>query len=95
MTSKEMISGPDLKKVREATGMKIEELYELTRIGQAKIKAIEENIFSELPPEVYLKNFLKLYAEIFHLDPEKVVKGYLKHMAANAQPPSSGKPSIL
>jgi hypothetical protein len=90
----ETISGQDLKTIREASGMKIEELYELTRIGQAKLKALEEDLFAELPPEVYLKNFLKLYAEIFRLDPEKVVKGYLKHMAANpsALPVKSPKP---
>jgi len=87
IAGRETIAGLDLKTVRESTGMRIEELYELTRIGQAKLKAIEEDIFSELPPEVYLKNFLKLYAEIFHLNPEKVIQGYLKHMAANTQPP--------
>ncbi|RPI71949.1 MAG: hypothetical protein EHM45_22825, partial [Desulfobacteraceae bacterium] len=89
---RETISGSDLKTIREATGMRIEELYELTRIGQAKLRAIEEDTFNELPPEVYLRNFLKLYAEIFHLNPEKVIKGYLKHMAASTQPPPAGKP---
>jgi cytoskeletal protein RodZ len=33
-----------------------------------------------LPPLIYLKNFLKQYAEILQLDSEKVIEGYTKNI---------------
>ena len=40
-------------------------------------KAIENNEFQNLPSLIYLRNFLKSYAEILHLDPEKVADSYI------------------
>jgi len=40
--------------------------------------AIEESRFEELPPETYLKSFLRSYAKILQIDPQKVIDGYLK-----------------
>jgi len=78
--SKELISGIDLKKLRESIGIELEEVFEITRINVTILKAIEENRFENLPPLIYLKNFLKTYAEILKLDSNLVVDGYLKNM---------------
>lgn len=57
--SKELISGNDLKKLREAMEIKIEELFEVTRISVSTLKFIENNQVEMLPPNIYLRNFLK------------------------------------
>ena len=78
--SKEVISGNDLKKLRESIGIELEEIFEVARIGVSVLKSIEENQTEGLPSSVYLKNFLKVYAELLQVDSKKVVDGYLKNI---------------
>jgi len=80
ITAKGIISGQDLKKLREAIGIQLEEIFEVARISISMLKAIENDQFKDLPALVYLKNFLKSYAEILHLDSDKVVDGYIIHL---------------
>jgi cytoskeletal protein RodZ len=43
---------------------------------------MEENRIESLPPKLYLKNFLRHYAEIVQIDSQKVIDGYLKHISS-------------
>jgi curved DNA-binding protein CbpA len=79
--SKELLSGIELKQLREAYGIEIHEIYAITRISGDTLKMIEANQFQDLPAEIYLKQFLKAYADILHLNPQHVVESYLKFMA--------------
>ena len=79
--SKSFVSGNDLQKLREALGVELHEIHSLTRISVSVLNAIEENRLESLPPDTYLRNFLKLYAEILQIDPLKIVDGYLKHIS--------------
>ena len=75
-----MISGNDLIKLRRALKIDLAEIYVVTKISISVLKSIEENLFEDLPADVYLKNFLKSYAEILQIDPLRVVNGYLKNI---------------
>ena len=77
--SKDMISGDDLKQLRKIVGVKIEDLFEVTRITVSILEAIENDNFGTLPPTVYLKNFLKTYAELLEVDPKKIIDGYIRN----------------
>jgi curved DNA-binding protein CbpA len=79
--SKEMISGRDLKQLREALGIEYSEIYAITRINSTILNMIESDRFDDLPAEIYLKQFLKAYAEILRIDAPHVVQGYLRSMA--------------
>lgn len=76
----ERVTGHDLKKLREFMGITIEEIFEVSRIGITTLKAIEENDFDNLPTPVYLKSFLKTYAEFLKVDPGRVIDGYMKNL---------------
>jgi curved DNA-binding protein CbpA len=76
--SKERLSGDDLKKLREVIDVKLKEIQYITKISTSVLMAIEESRFEELPPETYLKSFLRSYAKILQIDPQKVIDGYLK-----------------
>ena len=78
--SQDIISGKDLKRIRESLGIDLEEIFEITRINVSTLESIENDLFEKLPPPVYLENFLKSYAEILQLDREKVRKGYAKNI---------------
>jgi len=75
---KERLSGDDLKKLRKAVGVKIQEIQYITKIRTSVLKAIEENRFEDLPPDTYLRGFLRSYAKILQINPQKVVDGYSK-----------------
>jgi curved DNA-binding protein CbpA len=76
--SKEQLSGQDLKRLREAFGIEIHEIYAVTKITTSILKMIEADSFDDLPPEIYLKQFLKTYAGILQIDPHRVVEGYFR-----------------
>lgn len=79
--SKDLISGDDLKKVREAVDVEISEINAITRISVSVIKSIEGNQFESLPPELYLRSFLRTYAETLKIDPQRIIDGYLKNIS--------------
>lgn len=78
-----VISGTELRHLRESVGVDLQEVFEVTRINIPILKSIEGNEFDKLPPIIYLKNFLKSYADIFQLDSTAVVDGYIENMTAN------------
>lgn len=75
---KERLSGDDLKKLRKAVDVNMLDIQHITKISTSVLTAIEENQFEELPPDTYLRSFLKSYAKILQIDPQKVIDGYLK-----------------
>lgn len=82
ISKQETISGQDIQSLRASLDLSVEQVFELTKIRGPIIQAIEENRFDDLPPGVYLKSFLKNYAQVLCLAPDKLTDGYLKHMAA-------------
>ena len=79
--SKEMISGSDLKKLRKTVGIELSEIDMVTKISVIVLRSIEENQLENLPADIYLKNFLKSYAEILQIDSQRIVDGYLKNIS--------------
>lgn len=81
LLDKDRISGIDLKKIRIAYGIELSEIYEVTRISRSVLTDIEQDRHEALPAEIYLKRFLRAYAELLQIDPQPIVDGYLKNMA--------------
>jgi len=75
---KERLSGDDLKKLRNAVDVKIHEIQHITKISAYVLTAIEENRFEELPPDIYLRSFLRSYAKVLQINPQKIIDGYSK-----------------
>jgi len=71
------ISGPRLKALRRAAGISLGDIFEASRVSVATLEAIEEEDRESLPAEVYLKGFLKSYAECLGLDPDRVTASYM------------------
>ncbi len=81
--SKETISGNDLRAVRRAMGIKLQDVYETTRISVSVLNYLEDDNIEKLPSGSYIKNFVKIYAGFLKLDPGRVVDGYLKNIGAD------------
>jgi cytoskeletal protein RodZ len=65
-----------LHEARQARGVDLREAAQQTRIGMQYLKALEEENFSKLPGEVFVRGFLKNYAKYLHLDEADVLKRY-------------------
>lgn len=66
--------GAQLRAAREAGGWSRQRLAEQTRIRESYLAYIEEGAWDRLPPAVYARGFLRLYAERVGLDPEEILR---------------------
>ncbi len=93
LSARHIISGQDLKSFRSAAGISIETMFEKTRVGVSILKMIEADQFDQLPPAIYLKGFLKAYAQVLCLPTDTVIRGYLKNMEKKERyQPAEAKP---
>ena len=68
--------GERLKSAREEKGMSIEKIEEITKIRSKYLISIEAGDFTIIPEEVYLKGFIKNYAECVGLDGSAIIREY-------------------
>jgi len=66
--------GETLKKKREELRFDLKRVSRKTGIQIKYLKALEQNDFPHLPPPVYVKGFLKCYARVLRLDPDKILR---------------------
>jgi len=79
--AKDQISGLELKCLREELGVEISEIFKEMRIPKSTLNHIEADEYASLPVEVYLKSFLKSYAQILQVDSQRVIEGYFRRIA--------------
>lgn len=70
--------GEKLAKKRSALGYDIKEAERSTKIRAKYLEALESGNYDQLPPDVYVRGFLKNYSAFLRLDAEKVIRLYLK-----------------
>lgn len=65
--------GQKLKETREAKGLSIDQLYEITKIQKRHLVAIEEGNYDVLPGAFYARAFIKQYADAVGLNGEELL----------------------
>jgi flagellar biosynthesis protein FlhG len=85
----EIYRGKTLREIRERIGIDLKTVTTETKISTKILEWIEEETLEKLPAAVYLKGFLKSYAQSLGLDPQKVVEGYFKFLSENRKDRSS------
>jgi len=68
--------GSYLKHERELRGVTLEVISETTKIHIRFLQALEENNFEELPGEVFIRGYIKSYANTIGSDPEETLNVY-------------------
>jgi len=68
--------GEQLKNLRSEGRVSLNEVSRETKIPVKYIEMIEEGRYNELPPDVYVKGFLKAYAEFLGVDSNKTISMY-------------------
>jgi cytoskeleton protein RodZ len=82
--------GELLKKAREESGKNLKEISNILKIRYDYLHAIEEEDFKKLPEEVYIKGYIREYAEFLNIDPQAAINAYIQQTS----PPKVEKPDI-
>ncbi len=78
--------GQYLRTAREARGIDLRGAAQLTRISYNYLKALEDEDFSRLPGEVFVKGFLKNYGKFLNLNESEVMSRYNDLLPQQAAP---------
>jgi len=70
--------GGTLREIRQRMGIELQTISKEMKINERTLGWIEEEAFEKLPALVYLKGFLKSYAQCLGLDAPRVVEEYLR-----------------
>ncbi len=76
-----MTAGELLKKRRKEMEISIKEVSEKLKVKADYLSDLEENNYDKLPPDVYVKGFIKSYAELVGLDAQEMADLYNKEKA--------------
>ncbi|MBW6440897.1 helix-turn-helix domain-containing protein [Patescibacteria group bacterium] len=73
-----MTVGECLQKKREELGMSIKEISDKLKIRENYLENLENNNYDKLPPDVYVKGFIKGYCQVVGYNFEKMLTLYNK-----------------
>ncbi len=73
----ELVTGHDLKLLRQAIGLGVEEIEAGSTVGAGLIPALEEDRLEDLPSWLNLRNSLMVYTELLQADTKKIISGYM------------------
>jgi len=76
----DVLSGEDLKTIRDELGISLEEIAEIVKVRMVYLEAIENDQFEKTPSKIFLKGFLRAYAQCIGLDADIVANRYLKRI---------------
>jgi len=79
--------GKYLRDARESQRIDLRDVAQHTRISIHYLKALEDEDFSRLPGEVFVKGFLKNYAKFLRLDESAVMQKYQELKPCKSIPP--------
>ena len=68
--------GTHLKRAREASGLSLEKMSELTRVRPALLAALEADRFNELPEKVFSRGFVRSYSLTVGLEEKETLESF-------------------
>ena len=69
--------GVRLRRSRMFRGLEIDDISDVTKVTCTHLRNIEAENFKDLPADVYVRGFVKAYAQTIGLDPTLVVPSYM------------------
>jgi len=72
----DVLCGKDLKRIRDELGVSLEIIREMTKVRAIFLHAIEEDEYEKAPSRMFLKGYVKAYAQSMGLDGDLVASRY-------------------
>ncbi len=79
--------GTMFKSAREQLGLSVGEVAERSRLSRRYIEAIEANDFQQIPGNVYVSNFCRIYARALNLPEQEMLSHLPLHIRAESNAP--------
>jgi DnaJ-class molecular chaperone len=79
-TIPDVITGRDLKQLRESRRMSLQTIADLTRINIKYLQYLEDDQHSKLPHPVFIRSYLLQYAKVLKLDADRLFAAYQNNM---------------
>ena len=70
--------GSKMKSAREARGVTLRQIAEVTKLSVSALEALERNDISRLPGGIFSRSFVRAYAIEIGLDPDQTVREFLE-----------------
>jgi len=83
-------AGTLLGAAREASGLSIDAVAQQLKLAPRQVRAIEEDDYAHLPGRTFVRGFVRSYARLIRLDPDKV----LAALPAGATAPALEAPTL-
>ncbi|MBW2665384.1 MAG: helix-turn-helix domain-containing protein [Deltaproteobacteria bacterium] len=83
--------GARLRRSRLRSGIELDEISGITKITPTYLRFIEEDRYAELPAPVYVRGFVRAYAECVGLDSTRVAASYMKKYEADTDASPRGR----
>jgi flagellar biosynthesis protein FlhG len=83
--------GARLRRSRLRTGIEIEDISGVTKINPTYLRFIEEDRYAELPAPVYVRGFVRAYADCVGLDSTRVAASYMRKFEADTDAAPRGR----
>ncbi len=85
--------GQQLKEAREEVGKTLSELAKTTRIGVSQLRGLEADDYSKIPAPMYVRGFIKLYAQELGLRHEPLIELYERMQKGESLDEKPDKPA--
>lgn len=87
--------GARLKQARQARGVSLVHIANVTKISVRALEAVERNDFSRLPGGIYTRAFVRAYACEVGLDPNVALKAFLEQCPEDAAAVPNSTPESI
>lgn len=78
--------GAYLKNIRESQGKTLEEISESTKVAVANLDFLERDRYDLLPPKVFVKGFIRAYAQEMGVDPKDIIEKFEEFVSDGEMP---------
>lgn len=78
-------TGSLLAKVRMSQGIELSDIAQRTKISTPHLRAVEAESLADLPALVYVQGFVQEIAKYLRLDPQQVVRTYMRRLRERAE----------
>jgi len=72
------MAGEQFRKAREEAGLSLDEVARDLKIRTGFLSALENESFEGLPPDIYMRGFIREYAKYLGIPPEPLLEEYVK-----------------
>jgi len=84
------VTGEFLRKVRQARGIELGDISQRTKISERYLRALEDEVFTDMPAVVYVRGYIMEYARALRLDAPRITESYLaRYRKKSAAAPAS------